>query len=179
MVGEPVDALAGFLGVYAHEFGVGTIARQLHHVAEEGFFVVFGMVLLETASDRRNPARGIDGRAVGAAHLFEQNGLRTLFRGFERRAHAGKARAHYDDVVNLILFLRVRFLWLRFHRADRSGHRGARREPRLQKVSALQAHKGLLRFWKSPDRGRSAHDLRCLSTPYKNARIRCIREHST
>jgi hypothetical protein len=104
------------------------------------------MVLLEAASNRGDPARGIDGRSVWAAHLLEQNGFRALLRSFQRRAHPGKARTHHDDVVHLVLFLRVRLLGLGFHRTDRGGHRGARRKSRLQKVSAFQTHEGLLSY---------------------------------
>lgn len=138
VIGQPVDAFAGFLRVDADEFGVGTIARELHHVLEERFFVVFRMVLLEATPDGGHPARRIDGRSVGAAHFFKKDGLRTLFSSFQRGAHAREARTDHDDVV--LFFRDFLFLRLGFGNAD-SAHGGPYREARLQEVSAFERHK--------------------------------------
>ena len=37
MIGESIDAGAGLFGVNLDECGIGTVARELHHVVEEGF----------------------------------------------------------------------------------------------------------------------------------------------
>ena len=121
----------------------------MSYVLEERFLRVFGVVLLEATAHCGNPARRIDSRAVRTPHLFKEHGLRALFRGFERRTHAGKARTDHDDVVGFGLrglrafrgfgFLgRFRRFGGRLHRARQHGARGKQRT--LQEIPSLLVH---------------------------------------
>ena len=123
--------------------------RKPHHVVEEGFLRVLGVILLEAAPHGGNPAGGIDGCAVRAIHFFDEDGLGALFRRFKRGAHAGKAGADNDNVP---VFREA----LLFRGGRLSGARcscGGTNEAGADEISSLHEHSP---FWGSEETFRQA-----------------------
>lgn len=98
MIGKPIDACTGLFSVDLDEFRIRALMREPHHVFEEGFRRVFGVIFLKAAPNGSNPAGRINGGAVGTVHLFQKDCFCASFGSFKRGAHAGEAGSYNNDI---------------------------------------------------------------------------------